>query len=105
MVLIYVILSALVPTIAAQPAPALAPAIYNSSSTYSYLGCYNETTGLAGTNGARALNGGTSEVGKGNMTVEMCLGFCGGEAGPRYMYAGLEYSRCALLLSLSYPLF
>ncbi|CAN8099356.1 unnamed protein product [Discula destructiva] len=71
------------------------PIIYNSSTAYNYTGCFTETDHLPNTTGVRALNGGTNEVGLGNMTVETCLDFCGGDSpgGARYTYAGLEYSR------------
>ncbi|KAK3310583.1 uncharacterized protein B0T15DRAFT_518881 [Chaetomium strumarium] len=69
-------------------------------SGYVYYGCYNETTGLSDTTGARALNGGTNLVAPGNMTVELCWQFCrtgagdssGGTTG-RFKFAGLEYAR------------
>lgn len=56
---------------------------------YDYLGCYNETTGIAGTSGARALTGGKMETGD-NTTVAECLDYCGQNS---YQYAGLEYSK------------
>ncbi|KAK4145510.1 uncharacterized protein C8A04DRAFT_26767 [Dichotomopilus funicola] len=79
------------------------------ASHYSYLGCYNETTGIRGTTGTRALNGGKNEAVPGQMTVEKCWTFCstgagdakGGRSG-RFEYAGLEYARecwCAQSLS------
>ncbi|KAK3337173.1 WSC domain-containing protein [Cercophora scortea] len=88
---------------AADQTPAAAPAIYSNATTgYIYLGCYNETTAIAGTSGDRALAGGTNEVKPGNMTVETCLGFCATGA-TRYKYAGLEFARecwCAQELSV-----
>ncbi|KAK3941535.1 WSC domain-containing protein 2 [Diplogelasinospora grovesii] len=72
------------------------PQIYNSTANgYKYYGCYNETTDIAGTSGARALDGGVNEVKPGAMTVEMCQSFCktGGGNGKFYKYAGLEYAR------------
>lgn len=69
------------------------PTIYNSSTAYLYAGCYTETNNLPSTSGARALDGGAVQVGTGNMTVNMCLEFCGGGSGVMYKYAGLEYSR------------
>lgn len=56
---------------------------------YDYIGCYNETTGIAGTSGARALTGGKMESGD-NTTVAECLEYCGQNS---YQYAGLEYSK------------
>ncbi|KAL2127249.1 hypothetical protein VTI74DRAFT_11048 [Chaetomium olivicolor] len=90
-----------------QETPALT--IFTPRSGYTYQGCYNETTGLPNTTGARALGGGTNLVRPGNMTVEMCLDFCktgagdasGGKTGS-FKYAGLEYARecwCAQTLS------
>ncbi|KAI4154363.1 MAG: hypothetical protein L6R39_001390, partial [Caloplaca ligustica] len=43
---------------AAQSAPSSA-AVVPGTSTYSYLGCYNETTGDSATGNARALSGGS----------------------------------------------
>lgn len=84
-------------------APTASPTIVQSvpGSKYTYYGCYNETTGVAGTGGARALAGGTSENLLGQMTVADCLAFCGTGA-TQYRYAGLEYSYqcwCAQYLS------
>ncbi|KAG9562903.1 hypothetical protein KCU79_g6075, partial [Aureobasidium melanogenum] len=56
---------------------------------YDYIGCYNETTGISGTSGARALTGGKMETGD-NTTVADCLEYCGQNS---YQYAGLEYSK------------
>ncbi|KAL1884282.1 hypothetical protein VTK73DRAFT_3266 [Phialemonium thermophilum] len=83
-----------------------APTVVDASSVktkhrYAYLGCYNETTGIADSSGARALDGGINEVLPGNMTVRDCLTFCG-DGSTQYKYAGLEYSRecwCAQRLS------
>ncbi|KAH6660061.1 WSC domain-containing protein [Truncatella angustata] len=66
--------------------------IYNSSATYHYVGCWNETTGIAGTSGARALPDRSLEQ-PGTMTVETCLDFCAHNQSSAYKYAGLEYSR------------
>ncbi|KAK4128814.1 WSC-domain-containing protein, partial [Parathielavia appendiculata] len=72
-------------------------------------GCYNETTDLPNTTGARALSGGTNLVAAGNMTVETCWAFCRTGAGDAsggktasFKFAGLEYARecwCAQTLS------
>jgi hypothetical protein len=59
------------------------------SDGYSYMGCYNETTGIEGTSGARALSGGKMETGN-DTTVAACLQYCGDS---NYQYAGLEYSK------------
>jgi hypothetical protein len=83
-------LTALFPNPAAAADPA--PTVFDSSDKYAYQGCYNETTAVEGAGGVRALAGGINEVRKGDMTVQLCLGFCGnGET--KYKYAGLEYSR------------
>lgn len=77
------------------------PTIQDISSKYKYQGCYNETTGIPGTSGARALDGGINEVLGGNMTVQICLAYCN-NGGMTYKYAGLEFSRecwCAQHLS------
>lgn len=76
--------------------------IYNASTAYHYVGCYNETTELPGTAQRRALDGGIMESLPGNMTVPMCLDFCARNATTEYRFAGLEYSRecwCAPRLS------
>ncbi|KAK3695397.1 WSC domain-containing protein [Podospora appendiculata] len=95
---LFLLLLTLTPSAAADTAAA----IYSNATTgYVYLGCYNETTAIAGTSGDRALSGGTNEVKPGNMTVEMCLGFCATGA-TKYKYAGLEFARecwCAQQLS------
>lgn len=81
-------------TTSTSSAPAASPTIVESvpDSKYRYYGCYNETTSVAGTGGARALAGGTSEVLPGQMTVPACLAFCGGGGATQYTYAGLEYA-------------
>lgn len=61
---------------------------------YDYIGCYNETTGISGTSGARALTGGKMETGD-NTTVADCLEYCGQNS---YQYAGLEYSKEYVIL-------
>ena len=72
-------------------APAV-PLLVNATGKYKYLGCYNETMGVANSDGSRTLDGGSNEVLPGNMTVELCVAFCGNAATP-YKFAGLEYSR------------
>ncbi|EON99677.1 putative wsc domain-containing protein [Phaeoacremonium minimum UCRPA7] len=89
--LVTLLLTALFPTLSLAQRPE--PTIYNASSTkYVYEGCYNETTGISGTNGDRALSGGIHMIGIGNMTVPMCLDYCG-SGSVTYTYAGIEYSR------------
>jgi hypothetical protein len=83
--------------------PAASPSIVRSvpGTKYQYLGCYNETTSVAGAGGVRALDGGKNEVLEGQMTVPMCLAYCGTGA-TQYAYAGLQFSRecwCAQHLS------
>ena len=57
------------PSLAADT-PTPAPAIFtDTKGGYKYHGCYNETTGIAGTSGARALYNGKDEVKRGEMTV------------------------------------
>ncbi|KAI1845269.1 hypothetical protein JX266_008579 [Neoarthrinium moseri] len=78
--------------------------IYDASTTYRYAGCWNETTGIAGSSGARALAGGISQDFplNGPMTVETCLDLCAHGQGAPYRLAGVEYSRqcwCANRLS------
>lgn len=84
-------IGALASTALAADSPS--PTIYkDSSSKYSYLGCYNETTGIADSTGERALSHGISEVKPGEMTVPMCLSLCG-DGSTKYLYAGLEFAR------------
>ncbi|ORY65883.1 WSC domain-containing protein, partial [Pseudomassariella vexata] len=69
--------------------------IFDSSSTYHYAGCWNETTEIPNTEGLRALAGGSSEQVPVTMTVPLCLNYCAGNntAKTQYRVAGLEYSR------------
>ncbi|EFX04613.1 hypothetical protein CMQ_1541 [Grosmannia clavigera kw1407] len=79
---------------------AASPTVYNSSAAtgasrlvrqYAYHGCFLEITGTNGTApGSRSIEDGTDEILPGNMTVPLCLAFCGSAA---YPYAGLEYGR------------
>ncbi|KAI0409608.1 WSC domain-containing protein [Xylaria palmicola] len=80
------------PTSAAPSATPSRPALRivdGSGTAYAYVGCWNESAGLPGTTGLRALDG-ASEVLPGAMTVGECLGFC---ARGAYRLAGLEYAR------------
>ncbi|CAD0107963.1 unnamed protein product [Aureobasidium uvarum] len=74
---------------AASASTSVAAVAATGSNGYSYAGCYNETTGIAGTNGDRALSGGKMETGD-TTTVAVCLQYCGDS---NYQYAGLEYSK------------
>ncbi|KAG9244448.1 WSC domain-containing protein [Calycina marina] len=65
---------------------ATAQIIYPGDGSWTYKGCYNETTSLNST-GLRALGDGPA-VSNSNMTVSTCLAFCKG-----YQYAGLEYTK------------
>ncbi|GAO14403.1 hypothetical protein UVI_02055260 [Ustilaginoidea virens] len=78
----------LVPLLALAPA-ALALSTH-SSSTYSYYGCYAETTQVEGSDHSRALAGGVNQV-EPDMTIPKCLDFC--SRGTNYRYAGLEWSK------------
>ncbi|KAM3532594.1 hypothetical protein NHJ13051_000057 [Beauveria bassiana] len=60
--------------------------------TYTYYGCYNETTLTPGSAGTRALADGTSLVQANAMTVPACLKFCH-DGDTKYRYAGVEWSR------------
>jgi hypothetical protein len=96
-----ILLSLLVSIAVAQATNTSALLIYNSSTTYHYVGCWNETTGIAQSTGARALPD-LFLILPGNMTVEICLDFCAHNHSTPYKYAGLEYSRecwCANRLS------
>ncbi|RYP74513.1 hypothetical protein DL771_002987 [Monosporascus sp. 5C6A] len=68
-------------------------AIFNSSDTYRYHGCWNETTELVNTTRLRALDGGIQVQLPETMTVPLCLDYCAENTSTRYQYAGLEYSR------------
>jgi hypothetical protein len=63
--------------------------IAGGTNGYSYAGCWNETTSVAGTNGVRALSGGKMESND-TATVSSCLAYCGAS---NYQYAGLEYAQ------------
>ncbi|RYP09160.1 hypothetical protein DL764_001431 [Monosporascus ibericus] len=67
--------------------------IFNSSDTYRYHGCWNETTELINTTRLRALDGGIHVQLPETMTVPLCLDYCAENTSTRYQYAGLEYSR------------
>ncbi|RAL60372.1 hypothetical protein DID88_000148 [Monilinia fructigena] len=74
------------------------PATVPSASSYTYFGCYNETSNTNRTGGLRALNGGVNEA-LDVMTVPLCMAFCKSNG---YAYAGIEYTRecyCAQYLS------
>ncbi|KAJ8070738.1 hypothetical protein OCU04_001108 [Sclerotinia nivalis] len=64
-------------------------AIVPSASSYTYIGCYNETSNTNSTGGLRALNGGVTEA-LDVMTVPLCMAFCKSNG---YAYAGIEYTR------------
>ncbi|KAK3116471.1 hypothetical protein LTR53_003135 [Teratosphaeriaceae sp. CCFEE 6253] len=85
------------PTTAAPSATALA-----ASNGYAYVGCWNETVGVANSAGARALTGGMTSANN-TMTVSSCLKYCSqGYNGATMQYAGLEYGRecyCGAYLS------
>ncbi|GAM85716.1 hypothetical protein ANO11243_037240 [Dothideomycetidae sp. 11243] len=72
----------------AGPTPALAGAVHAAGEFgYTYIGCYNETTGYPG--GNRALMDG-SMLSNNSQTVDSCLLFCHGNG---YEYCGIEYGR------------
>ncbi|KAF2083635.1 hypothetical protein K490DRAFT_22228, partial [Saccharata proteae CBS 121410] len=65
---------------------------------YTYVGCYNETTGYASGGNVRALSGGILNATT-SLTPSLCLSICSGSSSStsnhRYQYAGLEYgSEC-----------
>lgn len=66
--------------------------IYDDSKKYKYYGCYNETTQVPGSADTRALGGGIDESLPGQMTVPICLAYCG-NGDTQYRFAGLEWSR------------
>lgn len=83
---------------------------------YTYAGCWNETTGIPGGGGARALQQGQTvscisripcssrlealltcvgnQTASNVMTIDECLSFCGDSS----QYAGLEYGESAINL-------
>ncbi|RYP14011.1 hypothetical protein DL765_006614 [Monosporascus sp. GIB2] len=67
--------------------------VFNSSDTYRYHGCWDETTEIANTTRLRALGGGIYMQLPETMTVPLCLDYCAKSTSTRYQYAGLEYSR------------
>ncbi|UKZ53745.1 hypothetical protein TrVGV298_007544 [Trichoderma virens] len=69
--------------------------VYDDSKKYKYFGCYNETTQIPDSAETRALGGGIDESLPGQMTVPICLAFCGNGA-TQYRFAGLEWSRYTL---------
>ncbi|KAM0276668.1 hypothetical protein ACHAQH_006530 [Verticillium albo-atrum] len=81
---------------------AQSPTVYTpENGPYTYQGCFNETTTLSSSN-TRALSGGVSQLGFGNMTAPLCLEYCKDGTDDEYKYAGLQYSRecwCAQRLS------
>ena len=82
---------------ASHPA-STAASILPATSPWSYYGCWNETTLAAGTNGARALAGGTEET-LDTMTADVCMAYCKSSS---YTFAGIEYSKYVpLILFLS----
>ncbi|MCJ1306187.1 hypothetical protein MMC08_009005 [Hypocenomyce scalaris] len=91
------LIEAQTPTSSSAPTATLSYAsIVPSTTSYTYTGCYNETTGDAAAGDVRALAGGSMNASD-TMTVELCLQFCGS-----YTYAGLEYGRecwCSSLLN------
>ncbi|KAK6592878.1 wsc domain-containing protein [Botrytis cinerea] len=78
------------------------PTIVPSASSYTYVGCYNETLNTNTTGGLRSLNGGVTEA-LDVMTIPLCMAFCKSNG---YAYAGIEYTRecyCAQYLSALAP--
>jgi hypothetical protein len=60
-------------------------AVYPGDGRYKYAGCFNETTSVDGSSGARALSGGQMEDDD-NLTPMSCFAYCNG-----YEFAGLQY--------------
>lgn len=82
-------------TSAATPASSSSATIYPGTAKWTYYGCYNETTGINGTAGLRALSGGTTDA-VDTMSVPVCLNLC---EGGNFAFAGLEYKRYYRLLA------
>jgi hypothetical protein len=74
---------------ASQPASTAVASIFPGTSPWSYYGCWNETTLITGTNGARALGGGVQED-LTTMTAELCMSFCKSNS---FTFAGIEYTK------------
>ncbi|CAG8956098.1 hypothetical protein HYFRA_00011882 [Hymenoscyphus fraxineus] len=72
-----------------SPTPSASANIYPGTAKWTYHGCYNETTGINGTAGLRALSGGTTDASD-RMSVPVCLDLC---EGGNFAFAGLEYRR------------
>lgn len=66
--------------------------VYQPDNTFSYQGCYNETTEIPNSSGTRALSGGITEVREDEMTVPLCLDICS-EEDEEYVFAGLQWAR------------
>ena len=81
----------------ASASPSTTATVFSGTANWDYIGCYNETTLVNGTGGARALAG-VLEA-EDDMTVVTCLDYCRGQG---LSMAGLEYTRyVTLILQLS----
>ncbi|KAI0013382.1 hypothetical protein F4779DRAFT_613533 [Xylariaceae sp. FL0662B] len=90
------------PTWPSTPTLSTIPTVTSGPHAYTYAGCFNETTLVANTSGARALSGGIEMTAPGTLTVAACVDFCARNTSTAYALAGLEYSRecyCARALS------
>lgn len=87
-------------TTANTATPSSSASIYPGTTKWEYHGCYNETTGINGTAGLRALSGGTTDA-VDTMSVPVCLNLC---EGGNYAFAGLEYRRFVFLLFPNFTL-
>lgn len=104
---LFAVASAQSSTAASDASSAVATAAAGTNG-YTYAGCWNETTGVEGTTGARALSGGKmvqlsqdtpsirhtilihTQESNDTATVTSCLEYCGAS---NYQYAGLEYAQ------------
>jgi len=66
---------------------ATAQSIYPGDASWTYKGCFNETSQLNSSSGLRALNNGPTNTNE-QMSVPVCLTSCKG-----YKYAGVEYTK------------
>jgi hypothetical protein len=83
---------------AQQFEPSTSASIYAGNKKWEYHGCFNETVGVEGTGGARALAG-SQQTKSDTLTVEGCFDICNAKGA---QFAGLEYTKyvilCAVLL-------
>lgn len=81
---------------AQQFEPSTNASIYAGNKKWEYHGCFNETVGVEGTGGARALAG-SEQTRSNSLTVEGCFDICNAKGA---QFAGLEYTKYVLFYAL-----